>query len=116
MFRIEEKFRVDKSKLFEFKDWLISKGGKKLYEKRKISSIYFDNNIFQMHTDSVEGILPRHKIRLRFYNDNTKEVNLKKISSVEGRYKNSHKIREYEECLKYGFFDKKLWYINPPQK
>ena len=40
-FRIEEKFRVDKSKLFEFKDWLLSKGGKKLFEKRKISSIYF---------------------------------------------------------------------------
>ena len=68
-FRIEEKLRVDKSKLFDFKNWLLSKGGKKLYEKRKISSIYFDNSNFQIHNDSVEGVLPRHKIRLRFYND-----------------------------------------------
>jgi len=113
-FRIEEKFRVDKSKLFEFKDWLLSKGGKKLFEKRKISSIYFDNNNFQMHNDSVEGILPRHKIRLRFYNDNKNEVNLeKKISSVEGRFKNSYKIYKFKECLKYGFFDKNYGICKP---
>ena len=40
-----------------------------LYPQRKIISIYYDTNKLNFFNDSEEGIVPRRKIRLRFYND-----------------------------------------------
>ena len=56
---------------------------------RKIESLYFENNKREMYSDSVEGLTPRKKIRVRNY-PGTKDENLYleiKISSVEGRFK-----------------------------
>ena len=58
-----------------------------LYPDRKIISCYFDTIDHQLFWDSEEGLLPRKKVRIRWYNDDlnyTKEI---KISSIEGRYK-----------------------------
>jgi len=41
---------------------------KELYPQREITSIYFDTNDFKYFYLSQEGILPRKKIRIRFYN------------------------------------------------
>ena len=38
-------------------------------------SIYFDNKEFQTHQDSIEGVVPRKKIRLRTYNFISENVN-----------------------------------------
>lgn len=65
--RLEEKIFIKDLNIFEFKKWLFLNGGKFIYPQRKINSIYFDNN-FKMYVDSIEGVTPRKKIRLRAYN------------------------------------------------
>lgn len=67
-FRLEEKIFIPRVNSFEFKKWLFSNGGKILYPQRIINSIYFDNEL-KMYLDSIEGITPRKKIRLRTYNN-----------------------------------------------
>jgi len=86
-FRKEIKFKLSKSDLYIYKNSLIKKGMKHLYPKRKINSIYFDTQNLKMFHESEEGVLPRKKIRFRWYANQSicnKEI---KISSIEGRYK-----------------------------
>ena len=68
-FRLEEKIFIKNLSVFDFKKWLFSKGGKILYPPRLINSVYFDNKL-KMYLDSVEGVVPRKKIRIRTYNKN----------------------------------------------
>ena len=88
-FRIEEKLLIDKDKIIDFKSFLSDKAVKQIFAPRKIHSLYFDNQNFEMYNDSLEGLTPRKKIRVRNY-PNTKDGNFYleiKISSVEGRFK-----------------------------
>ena len=59
-----------------------------------------------MYRDSIEGSLPRKKIRIRNYN-NGKYFHEVKISSIEGRFKTSKQIKEEKnsEIKKIGLFD-----------
>lgn len=66
-FRLEEKISYKNFNLFKFKKWLFENNAIKLHPPRIINSVYFDNN-FKMYEDSVEGIVPRKKIRIRTYN------------------------------------------------
>ena len=80
-FRIEEKINIRKENLYKFYEWLNSHSGHKIYPNRKIFSIYFDNQNLNMYHDSIEGIIPRKKIRIRTYNDlsfKKNNVNLEK--------------------------------------
>ena len=93
-FRIEEKLNLRPENLIDFKKFIFDDSSKKLFEPRKIKSLYFDNMNLNMYNDSIEGLVPRKKIRVRSYPDSTMEegFNLeKKISSVEGRFKKSKK-------------------------
>ena len=93
-FRIEKKIFIKKINLAEFKKALFTSGVKTLFQNRKVQSIYFDNINKQMYLDSIEGLTPRKKIRVRNYTD-TSDVSYKletKISSVEGRHKIAKKI------------------------
>lgn len=86
-FRKEKKFRLTFSDQKKMKNSLISLGMNSLFPSRNINSAYFDTDHLNMFTDSEEGILPRKKIRVRWYDN---EKNLKKetkVSSIEGRYK-----------------------------
>ena len=90
-FRKEKKFRLSNYDLVLLKKILIQAGLKTLYPSRIIFSEYLDTDNLQMFLDSEEGVLPRKKIRIRWY-DNSKEKNLEtKISSTEGRFKLSKK-------------------------
>ena len=90
-FRKEKKFRLSNYDLILLKKILIQAGLKTLYPSRIIFSEYLDTDNLQMFSDSEEGVLPRKKIRIRWY-DNSKEKNLEtKISSTEGRFKLSKK-------------------------
>ena len=40
-----------------------------LYPDRKILNIYYDSNKLESYTDAIEGVRPRKKVRLRFYNN-----------------------------------------------
>ena len=41
-FRFEDKLKLDKNKIFEFKDWLTKNRFREIYKPREILSIYFD--------------------------------------------------------------------------
>ena len=65
-----------------------------LFEQRIISSVYFDTVDLNMFNDSEEGILPRKKVRIRWYGD-TKVFTLEtKTSSIEGRFKLTNKLEK----------------------
>ena len=63
MDRIEYKIDIHQSKKNEFLSFLTKHDAKVLFEKRLITSIYFDNEKFEMYQDSVEGLSPRKKIK-----------------------------------------------------
>ena len=98
-FRIEEKLKVAESKIFKLKDWITKNMGVTLYPSRTINSIYFDNQDYTMYNQSIEGVLPRKKIRLRVYGKEfspNKSINKEtKISSVEGKYKISELVQTH---------------------
>ena len=108
-FRIEEKLKVAESKLFELRDWVAKNMGVTLYPSRTINSIYFDNQDYTMYNQSIEGVLPRKKIRLRVYGKEfspNKSINKEiKISSVEGKYKISELVQNPSKLLNFGIYD-----------
>ena len=65
-----------------------------LFEPRLITSVYFDTIDLNMFHDSEEGVLPRKKVRIRWY-DNSKIFRLEnKTSSIEGRFKVTTKLED----------------------
>ena len=103
-FRIEEKLNLRAENLTDFKRYIFNNSSEKLFKPRKIKSLYFDNNNFGMYGDSIEGLVPRKKIRIRNYpNDKDNNFYLEvKNSSVEGRFKtrkiiNDNKTFELEK-------------------
>ena len=109
-FRSENKFIINKNKIFEFKQWLVKNNYSQLFPKRKINSVYFDNKDLTIYKDSIEGTVPRKKIRIRTYsNEFFKDTNIFnyeiKISSVEGRYKISKKFIKDINNIFNGIFD-----------
>ena len=68
--RIEEKLELQKSQYIPFIKWLFKRGAKFLYPERIICSRYFDTYDFKMLQDTMEGIQPRKKIRIRTYGNN----------------------------------------------
>ncbi len=86
-FRKEKKFRLSISDFHNIKNLLNSKGMSRLYVSRIVNSLYFDTPTLEMFHDSEEGVLPRKKVRIRWYNDRKDFSIEKKISSIEGRYK-----------------------------
>ena len=108
-FRIEEKLKVAESKIFQLRDWITKNMGVTLYPTRTINSIYFDNQDYTMYNQSIEGVLPRKKIRLRVYGKEfspNKSINKEiKISSVEGKYKISELVQNPSKLLNFGIYD-----------
>ena len=51
-FRKEKKYRLSVNEFFLIKKTLISKGMIKLYDTRKVNSIYFDNFSYDMFNQS----------------------------------------------------------------
>jgi len=116
-FRKEIKLRLNKSKIYDFKNMLSSRGADILYPKRMISSLYFDTINKNCHTDSIEGVIPRKKVRIRSYPHENNKIFLfeKKISSSEGRFKISKKISltEANRITTFGHFDKMYGHMKP---
>ena len=114
-FRKEKKIRLNYSELRKFKFSLFQDGMQDLYPERIINSCYFDTNNFLMYHHSVEGILPRKKIRFRWY-DNQSFINKEiKISSIEGRFKSIKKI-DYLERIDFNsikIFDSDYGRLSP---
>lgn len=116
-FRIEEKLLINNLQILEFKGFLFKKKTKKLFPSRIIKSLYFENSKGDMYRDSIEGTLPRKKIRVRNYpkNKNASLYFETKISSVEGRFKSSKIIlqKKFDEIKEKGIFDKQYGICRP---
>jgi hypothetical protein len=93
-FRIEEKIPVSFLEGSQLIADLRTQGLTTLFPTRIITSDYFDNYQYDLYRDSEEGLLPRKKVRIRYYPDSNDDKFLfeKKISSVEGRYKTSSEL------------------------
>jgi hypothetical protein len=103
-FRKEKKYKLTVSDQNILKNKLIDKGMKILYPKRTVNSIYFDTNNLDFYLNSEEGVLPRKKIRLRWYDKDIKKIFKEiKISSVEGRFKTSEPFLYNENIFKNNF-------------
>ena len=92
-FRKEKKFRVTLSDFYKFQDQLYQQGMVTLFEPRLITSVYFDTVDLNMFHDSEEGVLPRKKVRIRWYNDDQLFTFENKTSSIEGRFKVTSKLK-----------------------
>jgi hypothetical protein len=108
-FRIEEKLYIRRENLLEFKAHLFKNLAKKLHHPRIIKSLYFENKNLDMFNDSIEGLTPRKKIRIRNY-PNEKDIKFYleiKNSAVEGRFKTRNVIndKEFSEKKFYGILD-----------
>jgi len=115
-YRKEKKIRLTIFDYNKLKVLLIKKGFHKLYDKRQINSIYYDTGARDMFLNSEEGVLPRKKVRIRWYNSNNNFTFETKISSIEGRFKktknlNLNSITELPKSLEdqlYGFITPSL--------
>ena len=116
-FRIEEKLLINKKQILEFKDFLFKKHAKQLFPPRKIQSLYFENFKDEMYEDSLEGTVPRKKIRVRNYpHDKSKTLYLEmKISSADGRYKTRNIIdkNKFADIKKLGIYDSQYGVCRP---
>ena len=92
-YRKENKYKVSTYDALIAKEKLFSQGMSRLYPNRLITSQYFDTNDSRMFFESEEGLLPRKKFRVRWYNGSIAKMYFEeKISSIEGRFKKTHLI------------------------
>lgn len=114
-FRKEVKFRLTKSDLLILKNELLEKGMTNLYPKRLVYSCYFDTKSLSLFNHSDEGVLPRKKVRLRWYNKEKTLFKETKYSSIEGRFKKSNIFleRSFDKKFESFFKDKDIGLIYP---
>ena len=68
--RYELKFKFHQNELSKFKLWLNSKNNlKKIYNRRIIHNIYYDDGNLSSAIDNIIGLPNRKKYRLRWYED-----------------------------------------------
>ena len=115
-FRKEYKYKLTTSDKILAKKRLDMLGMKVLFPSRLINSCYFDNQTMSLFKDSEDGVLPRKKVRFRWYGNETKYSKEEKISSVEGRFKTTREfaeIRSIEQLYNLSFLDKAYGLLKP---
>jgi hypothetical protein len=95
-FRTEKKYRVTLTEYHQLKSLLSKRGMARLYHARRVNSIYFDTEDCKMFHQSEEGLLPRKKIRIRWYDNENLFTLETKISSTEGRFKKAKRLTSVE--------------------
>ena len=105
-FRIENKYQLSTPKLYELFIFLQDSSAKEMYPTRLIKSIYFDNQNFSAYRESIEGVVPRKKIRIRNYPNTSANFNLEiKINSIDGKFKTTKNDIDFINILKNGYHD-----------
>ena len=103
----------------KFQGHLHQQGMKTLFDPRLITSVYFDTADLNMFNDSEEGVLPRKKVRIRWYDDNKLFTLENKTSSIEGRFKVTSKLENNiseSELLTKKRMDAQYGHIQPTLK
>ena len=90
--RIENKYLFEPKKKYKVINQIINNEYKEIYPKREINSIYFDTRNLQCYTDSLEGVVPRKKFRIRKYDNINKYKKEIKEVTTEGRFKSNSNI------------------------
>ena len=110
--RIEQKLELTTSDYLHLLKWLKSKNAIILYPERLICSRYFDTTNLLMYSDTLEGIVPRKKVRVRTYNskeflDSRNPYNLEiKMTTEYNRLKTVKKNIDCKSLIENGFYDK----------
>ena len=114
-FRKEKKYRLSFSDQKLLQVALSGRGMEMLHPPRVINSCYFDTGDLTLFQDSEEGILPRKKVRIRWYNQDRKLTKEIKISSIEGRFKTvePHDDVAFAEHLEARFCDDIYGHLKP---
>ena len=115
-FRKEKKIRLTYGDFFKIQNEMISKGFVELHPTRIVNSLYFDNENLSFFVDSEEGVLPRKKIRVRWYDDDFNFTKETKISSIEGRYKSTKSSLHFtnlNDLYEREFFDRSYGRLKP---
>lgn len=96
-YRKEKKYKLTAYELESIKGSLIGLGMNRLFEPRYINSLYYDTAAHDMYYNSEEGVLPRKKVRVRWYNSATSSSLETKYSSIEGRFKTVNSMGEVNQ-------------------
>ena len=115
-YRVEEKIVVSNSEFSSLKQYFLNLKVKKIFSKRQITSVYFDNFHMDLFNLSEEGVVPRKKIRMRFYENNSKNCNLEiKSHLYDGREKKVINItkKKFDFNLKFGIYDNEYGQLIP---
>ena len=80
-FRIEQKILINKNQSIDLKIFL-KRSAKEIYPKRIVKSLYFENSTNQMYVNSEEGVVPRKKIRIRYYPEKESKIFYRKKYQV----------------------------------
>tara|TARA_Y100000589_G_scaffold189135_1_gene179029 strand:+ start:7257 stop:7871 length:615 start_codon:yes stop_codon:yes gene_type:complete len=109
--RIEQKLELTNAEYLNILYWLKNKGSEIMYPRRIICSRYFDTYDLMMYNNTLEGITPRKKIRIRTYNSwifenskNSFNFEIKKTTK-KNRYKSIQKNIDIENFIKNGIYD-----------
>ena len=88
-YRHELKIPLQRGQLAEFESWLRSSGLRlqEQFPDRQIHSVYLDTAALDDYQDNVAGISRRGKVRMRWYNDATKDMVLE-LKNKRGRLAN----------------------------
>ena len=95
--RIEEKLVFPSSEKGKYLNKFFSDGFQYIFPSRQITSIYYENINFDIYKDSLEGVVPRKKIRIREKFDNLYLE--EKIKLPDGKYKTSKKINDIPNVI-----------------
>jgi len=115
-YRKEIKYVLAKSELARIKEYFFLNGLEKLYPKRIINSFYYDTKNLRMLNESIDGILPRKKVRFRWYNNDKSNISKEiKISSENGRFKKIEnlKSKDYIDFERSKFYEINYGIVEP---
>lgn len=118
-FRKEKKFRLTTYQALKIMSGLRVAGLEQLYPRRRVNSIYLDTKDLQMFSDSEEGLLPRKKVRLRWYDDDINVSKEVKISTLEGRFKTTAEasnFKDHGDLLNTHFHERDYGLLKPTLK
>lgn len=99
--RVENKYILEERSIHKITNKILNSGYFELYKQRNIESVYYDNLKLESFYDSIEGNIPRKKIRIRSYDGFKSDFNyeIKEVNAI-GRFKSVKKVTSFpEKCI-----------------
>lgn len=108
--RIEQKLLVEPGDYPALLTWLSRSGATLLHPDRTVTSTYFDTPDLLMFRDTVEGISPRKKVRIRCYGPHEPTCAARhsleiKLTTEAGRLKRASDCPDWQHTFSRGIAD-----------